>query len=196
MSADATSMSLLQRLRLGPDDEAWERFHALYTPLLRSWLVRRGVQQQDADDLLQDVMVIALRELPQFVHNGRTGALRCWLRNTMSNRLKGLLRKQNRQRPVSDRDGYDNLADQLADPNSETSRDWDEEYQRVVCERLLKMVEGEFQPQTMTAFRAVALEGNKPSIVAAQLSMTANAVRIAQSRVLKRLREIGQGILD
>ncbi len=194
MHGELTSLSLLERVGEF-DNDAWQRFHDLYSPLLQHWLVQRGVQQADADDLRQEVFQVAIRELPAFQHSGRTGAFRCWLRATVSNRLRGHWRRQ-KQQAAAGGEQYVALAEQLADPESALSRAWDEEYRRVVCDRLLAMVEAEFQPNTMAAFRLVALKSMRPADAAAQLGMTPNAVRIAQSRVLKRLREVGRGMID
>lgn len=194
MFGDLTRQSLLDGLR-DFDDQAWRRFHSLYSPLIQQWLVRRGVQPADADDLLQEVMQIALRELPDFAHNGRPGAFRRWLRGTVSNRLRGFWRKNKRQAAAGG-DQYADMAEQLSDPSSELSRAWDEEYERVVRDRLLGAVEDEFEPRTLDAFRLVALEGKKPSEIADDVGLSENAVRIAKSRVLKRLRELGRGMID
>ncbi|MCA9119992.1 MAG: sigma-70 family RNA polymerase sigma factor [Planctomycetaceae bacterium] len=184
------------RLRNSSDDDAWQDFREIYDPLIRHWLVRRGVREHDADDVGQDVMQLLVTELANFEHNGRTGALRCWLRQVVANRLKTFWRQENRRvAPVGGSD-YGAMADQLADPKSQLSQLWDDEYHRAICDRLLGIAKSEFQPQTMAAFREVAIEGKRASEVGASLGMSANAVRIAQSRVMRRLRELGEGMLD
>jgi RNA polymerase sigma factor (sigma-70 family) len=195
-SPEVTSLSLLARLRRPGDSSAWDDFHRLYAPLLRRWLLMRGVSPHDADDVVQEVMRIALDEMGRFEHSGRTGALRCWLRQTMSNQLRALWRRASRQPNAVGGSEHLAMADQLADPHTALSQAFDEEYRRGVCEHLLSSVAPEFQDKTMQAFRRSLLEGKRPAEVAAELGMTANAVRIAQSRVLRRLREVGQGILD
>lgn len=195
MSHHVTSLSLLERLRNASDEDAWRRFHDLYGPLICQWLLRRGVTATDAEDVRQEVLQCALAELPNFEHNGRPGALRCWLRQVVANRLRTFWRRQNRQAAAGG-DQYRVMAEQLADPQSALSRQWDADYYRSLCNRLLELARHEFQPATMEAFRRVAIEGGKPAEVAEALDMTPNAVRIAQSRVMRRLRELGQGLLD
>jgi RNA polymerase sigma-70 factor (ECF subfamily) len=163
--------------------------------LIHSWLTRRGVSQTDAEDVRQEVMRQALIELPGFQHNGRTGALRCWLRQVVANRLRTFWRQQNRHGAAGGED-YAVMAQQLADPVSPLSRQWDADYNRTMCARLLEMVQHEFEAPTMEAFRRVAVDGQRAADVAAELNMTPNAVRIAQSRVLRRLRELGAGLLE
>lgn len=195
VSDNVTSLSLLERLQDRADEAAWHRFHDLYGPLIRQWLLRRGVTHQDADDVSQEVMQLAVAQLPDFRHNGRVGALRAWLRQVVANRLKTFWRQQNRRAAAGGSD-YGDLADQLADPKSQMSRVWNEEYHRALCERLLDLAANEFQQQTMEAFRRVALDGQNATEAAEALGISANAVRIAQSRVMHRLRELGEGLLD
>ncbi len=46
-----------------------------------------------------------------------------------------------------------------------------------------------FDPTTWEAFRRFAIEGLPAAQVAAELGLTVNAVTLAKSRILKRLRE-------
>ena len=61
---------------------------------------------------------------------------------------------------------------------------------------LLTLAEPEFEARTWLAFRLQVFEEAQPKVVAAQLELTVNAVLIAKSRVLKRLRELSRGLID
>src|SRR5439155_1712449 len=89
-----TSVSLLEHLRAHPDGPAWERLVDLYAPLLRAWLSRHGVQSSDADDLMQNVLAVVVRKLPEFEHNRRPGAFRAWLRGILVHRLRDFWRRR------------------------------------------------------------------------------------------------------
>ena len=55
--------------RAAPD--AWERFVRLYTPLLPTWARRPGVQEADAEDLVQEALLKLVREFsPRFGGRG------------------------------------------------------------------------------------------------------------------------------
>ncbi len=60
-----TAISLLERLRK-PDPDAWERLIRIYTPLLLFWCRRLGLNDADAADLTQDVLVVLVKKLPEF----------------------------------------------------------------------------------------------------------------------------------
>lgn len=191
-----TPISLLERLRLRPDEQSWQRLVDLYTPLIHNWLRRYDLPDSDSDDLTQEVMQVLLRELPNFRHDLRPGAFRRWLRNVTVNRLRVFWRGR-RTRPVATGDSdFGRVLDQLEDPNSPLSRLWDEEHDRHVARRLLELIEPEFEKTSWRAFCSLVLAGKSTAEVAAELGLTANAVRIAKSRVLSRFRQEIDGLLD
>src|SRR5262245_44760574 len=120
---DTTSVSLLQRLRQpAVEQAAWERFTALYTPLVYYWLRRQGVQQPDAADLVQEVFVILVQKLPEFTYDpGRS--FRAWLRTITLNKLR-----EWRRRPVLAQ-AADNALTELPDHEADEVF-WDREYQQ------------------------------------------------------------------
>ena len=72
----ATSVSLLERLRADPGDQAaWRDLDAFYRPFLRHWAIRLGVRHADIDDVVQSVVIKILRLLPTFTYRG-PGAFR------------------------------------------------------------------------------------------------------------------------
>jgi RNA polymerase sigma-70 factor (ECF subfamily) len=191
-----TPVSLLERLRDRPDPEAWRELVDLYTPLLGRWLRQQAVQPSDADDLVQEVLGVVVRELPHFRRGDRRGAFRAWLRTILVHRLRAFWRaRQGRAVATGDSDLLRKL-EQLEDPRSALHDLWDREHDRHVAQRLLERIGPAFEPTTWRAFRGVVLEGKRPAEVAAELGISANAVSIAKSRVLHRLRQEVRGLLD
>ncbi|HMP60180.1 MAG TPA: sigma factor, partial [Gemmatales bacterium] len=117
---EATSLSLLQRLRQRDDDPAWQRFDRVYRPLIARWLRQARLEPADADDLAQEVMLVVVRKVAEFEHAGRPGAFRHWLRQVVGFVLRD--RWRSRQRRGETRVALGELSDQLADPNSELSQ--------------------------------------------------------------------------
>ena len=74
-------------------------------------------------------------------------------------------------------------------PRSELARERDQDHDRHVFQRLLSIVQADFQPTTWEAFRRFALDGLPAARVAEELGLTENAVLQAKSRILKRLRK-------
>jgi len=185
ISSPETSLSLLERVRESQAhaaEEAWERLVPIYQSLLQKWLRVAGLQQADRDDLSQRVLEVLVRRLPQFEHNGRPGAFRAWLRSITVN----FLREFWRQKPTPE---SSSVLDQLVDTHSDLSKLWDEQHDRHVLHSLLDLVAMEFTDTTWRAFRRLVLDGVPARTVAAELGITTNAVIIAKSRVLARLRQ-------
>jgi RNA polymerase sigma-70 factor (ECF subfamily) len=191
-----TSASLLERLRLQPDAGAWQRLTDLYEPLIRGWLRRHHLQRADSDDLVQEVLGVLVTEIPSFEHNGRPGAFRCWLRTITVHCLRRFWRARLHHADAAGGSDWEEHLRQLEDPTGGLSRLWDEEHDRHVLPKLLAMIEPDFRPLTWQAFRRVVLDGAPPAAVAADLGLSVNAVLIAKSRVLQRLRQEARGLLD
>jgi RNA polymerase sigma-70 factor (ECF subfamily) len=192
---DHTSLSLLDRVCTQKDDRAWHDLAALYMPLLHGWLRRYQVQASDADDLTQDVLLVVSRELPEFQHNGRPGAFRCWLRGILVNRLRHFWRSRQQRPQVGVDSDLEHALAQLEDPHSGLSHEWNRQHDRHLMHQLLARVEGRFNHSTMQAFRRSVLDGLPAEQAAAELGLSVNAVVIAKCRVLKALRREARGLL-
>jgi RNA polymerase sigma-70 factor, ECF subfamily len=90
---NTTSLTLLERLKTTDDEEAWSRFVRLYTPLLYYWCRRIGLHEQDAADLVQDVLAHLVRKLPEFKYDS-VGSFRNWLRVVTVNKWRERQRKR------------------------------------------------------------------------------------------------------
>lgn len=190
-----TSLTFLERLCESPDDDGWRRFVDLYAPLIRGWLRRYDISEHDADDLAQETLAVVVRRLGEFQHNQNPGAFRAWLRVVAVNQLRVAWRARKPQPVAGDRK-VERMLEQLADPSSGLSQLWDRQHDQFVAQRIMKTIEPQFEPTTWRAFRRVALDGAKAAVVAEELGMSVNAVLLAKSRVLARLRQEMRGLTD
>lgn len=191
-----TSLSLLDRLRHSPENEGWNRLVDLYAPLVRVWLRKYDVQDSDANDLVQEVLLTVSRELGTFEHRGQPGAFRGWLKAILINRLRKFWRARDRRPEARGDSDIDARISQLDDPASEISRIWDREHDHYVLRQLLTLAESHFEPKTWQAFCRVVLEGAKPDVVAQEMGISLNAVCLAKSRVIRRLRQESAGLIE
>jgi RNA polymerase sigma-70 factor (ECF subfamily) len=190
-----TQQSLLLRAQNGEQD-AWKDLTDLYRPLIIGWLRRQGVPARDLDDLSQEVLLSVVKHLPLFEHTGRRGAFRAWLRTIVCSRTSEYWRSAERSLPADGGSGAAVALQQIADPNSDLNRHWDEEHDRYVLDCLLDLVEEEFEPATVRAFRRLALDGASGAEVAAELGLSVAAVYVAKWRVLQRIRQEAEGLID
>jgi RNA polymerase sigma-70 factor (ECF subfamily) len=184
-----TPASLLVRLRdPGQSAEAWARFVDLYGPILFSW-ARRRLREEDARDVVQDIYLRLLEKLPEFTYEpGKR--FRGWLytitRHCLSDRLRRLGRL-----PAGGPVGLENV--QGPDLLGELDED---EYLRALARRALQLMQADFEPTTWQACWQLVVEGKTGAAVAAELGVSENAVYLARSRVLRRLRQELAGLFD
>jgi RNA polymerase sigma-70 factor (ECF subfamily) len=118
----------------------------VYEPFIRRFL-RDPALHADADDLVQDILTVLVRELPTFRRRW-DGSFRAWLRTITVNRVHAWWRqRQGRPAAVGGSAAADRF-DDLADPAGGLSRLWDAEHDQFVARRLLELLEPEFSPGT------------------------------------------------
>jgi RNA polymerase sigma-70 factor (ECF subfamily) len=192
----STSQSLLERLRNRDDGSAWKRLMAIYEPWLRGWLQRTPLQAADCDDIMQSVFTIVSEKIPEFVHNGHSGAFRTWLRSILAFRTRHFLREQRHRPGASSPQSLSDWLEQLSDPHSELSRQWDQEHDQYLVRRMLQSIQPEFNSSTWRVFQLLVLEEVPVAEVAERLGIKPNAVYVAKARVLSRLRAEVRGLVD
>jgi RNA polymerase sigma-70 factor (ECF subfamily) len=192
---DDTRQSLLVRAQTG-EENAWKDLTDLYRPLIIAWLNRQGVPPVDLEDLSQEVLLSVVKHLPSFEHSGQRGAFRSWLRTIVCSRTTDYWRGIDAKTQASGGSGATAALQQIADPESDLNRQWDEEHDRYVLGCLLDLVEQEFEPTTLTAFRRLALDGASGAEVADELGLSVAAAYVAKSRVLQRIRQEAEGLID
>lgn len=170
--------------------------HRIYAPLIRKWLIKYELQASDADDVAQDVLLAVSKDIESFDHNGRDGAFRAWMKGILVNRLRNFWRSRDRRPEASGGSDMDRRLSELDDPASQITAIWNREHDQHVLSELLSIVEPQFESTTWAAFRKVTFEGRKPTVVAKELGISLNAVFIAKSRVLSRLRQEAEGLVD
>jgi len=188
---NSTSVTLLQRVRQRDDQAAWERFVALYAPLLFRWALRAGLAEQDAADLVQDVLVLLMQELPEFEYDaGRN--FRGWLKTVTINKCR---ERQRRRVPAA---GVGGDSDPLAElPGaSDLEEFWNAEYRQHLVRKALEIMRTEFEPNTWQACWEHTVNDKTAAEVGRQLGLSEAAVYVAKSRVLRRLRQELSGLLD
>jgi RNA polymerase sigma-70 factor (ECF subfamily) len=192
---DETRQSLLLRAQTG-EENAWKDLTDLYRPLILGWLNRQGVPARDLEDLSQDILLSLVKHLPTFQHSGNRGAFRSWLRTIVCSRTTDYWRAVDPGSRPSGGSGATAALQQIEDPDSDLNRQWDEEHDRYVLKCLLDLMEEEFEPITLRAFRRVALDGVSGAEAAQELGLSVSAVYVARSRVLQRIRREAEGLID
>lgn len=187
---DGTPVSLLERLRVQCEESDWARFVELYTPLLCRLVRRLGLRGQDADDLVQDIFTVLVQKLPAFYYDP-SKRFRNWLWTVTLNCCREPLRRA--QIPVHP--GDPEILSQATIPSAAEAVA-EEEYCQYLTRRAMALMQAEFQPATWKAFWECVVNQRPAAAVAEELGLTENAVYLAKGRVLRRLREELNGLLD
>ena len=185
----STSSSLLAGLRVR-DPEAWRRLARLYGPLVYRWCRRVGLQAKDAEDVVQEVFLTVSVRIADF-HREREGdTFRGWLWTITRNKLGDWLRRRGAREQAIGGTPAQALILELPDEGaSEPTDATDRGETRRLYQRALDLIQSEFSEASWQAFWRVTVEGQNAGDVAADLGLSRNAVYIAKSRILHRLRE-------
>ncbi len=185
-SPDPTSFSLFRRA-IAREPEAWERLVKLYSPLVQGWCRQAGIAEHAVADVTQEVFAAVASALGQFRLDQPETTFRSWMRGITRHKLVDLAR--DREEPaIGGTDAQIRLQQVPAQADafelSESPADVTGLY-----DRALRMVQHQVEGRTWTAFWQATVECRATAEVAAELGITPNAVRLAKSHVLRRLRE-------
>jgi RNA polymerase sigma-70 factor, ECF subfamily len=131
--SDSTPQSLIEDLVASRSSLNWERFLFLYQPLIERWLRQYPISRNDSSDLIQESLLVVVRRLPEFEHNGRTGAFRAWLKKILHLQVLEYFR----QRVKDSRTQEIESTFLIEDPRSDPDRLWDLEHDQEIARRLL-----------------------------------------------------------
>jgi RNA polymerase sigma-70 factor (ECF subfamily) len=181
---------LLARLRQPGDELAWRRFVQLYTPLLYYWARGAGLPTHDAADLVQEVLVVLVQKLPEFAYD-TSKSFRGWLRTIALNKWRERCRRFAARPDQAGDSGLSGV--ESADPAAAFE---EADYHAQLARRALKIMQAEFEATTWKACWEVVVCSRPAAEVAAELGVSVDVVYSAKSRVLRRLREELDGLLD
>jgi RNA polymerase sigma-70 factor (ECF subfamily) len=190
MSTTVTSTTLLQGLRQEGNDQAWREFCARYGPVLMAFARRAGFQEHDAQDVIQETLVVFLERFRAGDYDRKRGRLRAWLQGIAFNKVcEAQRRPAQREVQVADAAGTTRFLDRIPDDHELTDL-FEQEWERAQLSACLQLARAHVDPQTFQAFRLYALEDWPADRVAANLGITRDAVYVHKSRVLRHLREL------
>jgi RNA polymerase sigma factor (sigma-70 family) len=190
-----TRPSLLARIRDPRDGVAWSEFVDVYGPLVYDYGRRRGLQDADAADLMQDVLRAVAATADRFAYDPARGTFRSWLFTvTRTKFLDAVRRRRPGDRGTGDTDIHKHLEAKPAGDREgmdvgPEAVEWDQAYGQRLLDWAAGQIRSEFRPMTWQAFWLCAVEGCAPRDASAALGMSIGSVYAAKCRVLARLRE-------
>jgi RNA polymerase sigma-70 factor (ECF subfamily) len=178
---------LLLRLRGERDERAWAEFLLLYEPLVLRLMRRRGLQESDARDTTQQVLLRISRAIEKYQPDGAEASFRRWLFRVARNVVVTFLTKRPRQAEAMDDRQLAEVLDATfaASPESDL---FDQEYRQQVLAWAMEQVRREFHSSTWLAFVETSINGRAITDVARDLNLSIGSVYVARSRIIARLR--------
>ncbi len=183
-----TSASLLRRVREGPEDRAaWDEFVARYGPRILAWCRRWQLQESDAQDVTQEVLLQLVDKMRRFQYDpGRS--FRAWLKTLVHHAWQDFL---DRRRRAGLGSGDSAVLEQLGtvEARENLEQQLQELFDREVLEEAMARVRRRVAPHTWEAFRLLTFEGLSGAEVAPRVGMQVTMTYVARSKVQKMLRE-------
>jgi RNA polymerase sigma-70 factor, ECF subfamily len=186
--SNSTRLSLLLRIRDLSDAEAWSHFVDQYGPYVARCCQAMGLQEADAADTTQAVLVKLMSVMQSWEKDGNKGSFRGWLKRVTQN-VAIDLRRSWKERAAGDSSVMRDLS-QLADNSFEESlwKSVETAYQQELLVAASHNVQLRVQPKTWMAYQMSCVDNRTASDVAQQLQIAIGEVYVARSRVLKMLR--------
>ncbi len=182
-----TRASLLVQLRDGANQAAWQEFVGLYGPVVYGFARKRGLQDADAADVMQDVLRSVSGAMNRLDYDRSQGTFRGWLFTVTRNKVFNFLSARKIRPRAAGDSGTNRLLNEEPDGN-DGNEIWELEYQRRLAALAMDRIKHEFQPNTWQAFWLTAVEGVAAAEAGQQVGLSPGAVYVAKSRVLARLK--------
>ncbi len=179
-----TSASLLDRLRCGDDQHDWLEFVAKYDGLIYHWCRTQGLEDADAQDATQEVLLRLMRGLKTFHYDPRRGKFRGWLRQT----TRFAVRTIHRQNARPDRAGGVVAGAEPLECVPDAKQLGDLLFERLCIEEAEAYALADANPWHAQAYR-LAKAGVPRAEIAECVNQTPNAVNVALHRIVKKLRQ-------
>jgi RNA polymerase sigma-70 factor (ECF subfamily) len=187
-STSRTSASLLARLRQEPGDPgAWGEFVDRYAPQIYAWCQRWRLQDADARDVTQNVLLKLAEKLRTFRYDP-SGSFRAWLKTLTRRAWIDFVESKRRPGMGSGSSEVEELLHNVAS-GDDLATHLQQQFDLEVLDEARQRVQTRVDVQSWEAFRLAAQEELPGATVAQRLGMSVAAVYKAKSRVLKMLQD-------
>ena len=183
-----TRESLILRLPSSQDALAWREFIAIYEPLIIRFAGRRGLQEADAREIAQNVLIAVAKSVDRWQPDRERGRFRAWLFRIARNQLINWISKQATQ--ASSARALDGSALEQFPSEDYRAAEIELEYLREMFRVAAAQARDSFSASTWDAFWRTAVLAESVDSVAASLELSPGAVYIARSRVTSKIRDI------
>jgi RNA polymerase sigma factor (sigma-70 family) len=185
-----TSDSLLSRLRTDNAHEAWQVFFDAYWGAILRYGQKVGLNQDQAEEVLQDTMVALIRVLPEFAYDRRKGRFRNFLLTIVHRRAMCVLERSSRQRSLVWTDALEEKLSCLSGENDGPDHEALLRWRDSLLEEALRRLRDDprLGENTFGVFEAYVIQRQPVEEVARKFGVSENAVYQVRNRLLRRLK--------
>lgn len=182
-----TRPTLLERLKDTGDRESWQQFNDIYGRLIRGFALKAGLTETEADEVVQETLIAAARNLPEYRYDPAVCSFKTWLLNLSQWRVTDQFRKRlptASARPAVSDSTRTATIDRVPDPGgSPLEKLWDEEWRTKLLEAACERVKREVDARQWQIFDLYALKGWAARDVARALGVNLGRVYLAKHRL-------------
>ncbi len=184
-----TRDSLLLRVRDPRDREAWEYFTEIYRPVAYRVARAHGLQDADAQDLVQRVLISVATAIGRWQRRDGKARFRHWLRRVAKNETLKLITRRAKD---AARGGSSAMFALQALPSGHRTVDeaFELEYRRQLIRRAGAIVKARAEQTTWQAFSMTVVDGMSIADAALELGRSEGVIYAARSRILRRIRDV------
>jgi RNA polymerase sigma-70 factor (ECF subfamily) len=182
-----TRATLLAHIKSPENHQAWEEFVVIYRPVIYRLARRRGLQDADAQDLVQIILSRVAMAIDRYEqHPGIR--FRHWLRSITANAISTFFARKPRDAATGGSAIQELLQEQSEIP-PELDAELTTECMREQFLRAAAIVRTEVNQDTWQAFELTVIQEQSCETAAAMLNKSIGTIYAARSRIIKRLRE-------
>ncbi len=182
-----TRSTLLKQIRSPVNREAWEEFMLVYRPVIYRIARRRGMQDADAQDLVQTVLMRVSGAIERWEKEPGT-RFRHWLRRVVKNAIVTAFSRAPKDAAAGGSD-IQNLIAEQRDAANAVEQELGIEFLREQYLRAAKRVQTDVSEDMWRAFELTVIDGKPCGEAAALIGKSVGTVYAARSRVMRRLRD-------
>ncbi len=184
-----TRSSLLARLRQWNDKTSWDDFFDNYNRSIFSLGLRRGLTRAEAEEVVQETMVMVARQIPEFTYDPAVGSFKGWLFTITHRAISRQIEKRlpSRQKAKSSHNKEEPL-ENIPDPSFDFEQQWDEEWRRSILQIATDRVRREMKPKQFQMFDLFVTQQLPIGQVARMLNVNRAQIYMAKFRIAPLLR--------
>jgi RNA polymerase sigma-70 factor (ECF subfamily) len=185
---------LLSRIKDAGNQESWREFYETYRRFVYGAARRAGLNDVEAQDVVQDTFCQVAKAMPHFHYDPEVGSFKSWLLHTtrwhVAEHFRARARELERVEPPGDSETRTEFVERIPDPRgSVLEQMYEETWKETLRDAALKRIRDQVKPKQFQAFSLYGLQGLPVSQVAKLLGMTPNQIYLAKFRVTKLVTE-------